>query len=394
MFWLRQLISLTFKQLKKVSLRRRRRKVTKWIFLLLFSSLVLIFMFLLNGKAKIMIKLKIMLGKKGCPKYFLPEEHAWEYGSCLPHQASNESCENVRTLYKVNPALTKCKASSSKRVCQLLHLPAPKHHDDFKVTCDNSICIEHSKNESIQVLNVNPSNGQITEAGKFFTTTDLEAALMDIIRENIKQKFHFVILRCTSKDTKKGISQLVPIDPQLTIRKNASNTRDPNLLNVNIVLLDSVSRAHFYRSLPKTIELFKRWRNKSRSAPAMIFDFELFQAVEGHTKENTHALFNGKLLNLDSSQSSQSVNPGFMFSTFQRAGYQTMWQEDLCWKGVWGLLLDLLAGGWGNLAKRLQEHFIDHSGKIRLKTSCLFTSTSHTYHQTHHHRPHTQYNTP
>lgn len=366
MFLFRQIISLTFKQVKKFSLRRPRRKVTKCIFLLLFPS-VLIFLFLL-GRGNIRI---MNWQKGGCPKYFLPEEQAWEYGSCLPHQASNESCDKVRTLYKLNPALTSCKASPSKRLCRLLLYGIPKHADDFRVECDNSICIEQNKSESIQVFNVNPSNGAITEARVFLTTADLQAALKDIIKENIKQKFHFVILRCTSKanDTKTRISQLVPIDPRLTIRTNASKLRDPNLLNVNILLLDSVSRAHFYRSLPKTIELFKQWRNNTPSVPAKVFDFELFQAVEGHTKENTHALFNGKLLYLNSSHSSQSVNPRFMFGAFQEAGYQTMWQEDLCWKGIWGLMLDLLAGGWGNLANRLQEHLIDHSGEMRFKTS-------------------------
>ncbi|KAK3711164.1 hypothetical protein QZH41_018522, partial [Actinostola sp. cb2023] len=181
--------------------------------------------------------------------------------------------------------------------------------------------------------------------------------------ENIKKKIHFIVLRCTLKDSNQIVSQILPLDPRLTIRRNTTKSRDKNLVNINILLLDSVSRAHFYRSLPKTIEVFSKWNNDPSSAPARVFDFELFQAVEGHTTENTHALFNGKLLPLERTEGRHSVHPGTMFGAFQKVGYQTMWQEDLCWKAVWGLLLDLLAGSWNNLQDKLKENFIDHVGK-------------------------------
>jgi hypothetical protein len=349
------LLAFIFKQLKRIVFgTRNKRKKRVLLLVLTIFGVVLLF----RGR-----KHERVSKHTACPEHFLPHEDAWEYGHCLPHQASVDSCATVKKSYRLDPSLTKCKTSSSSTVCQMHFLPSLKRDDVvFRVHCDDSICKEHNRSESIQVLNANPSDGTITEAGRFLNVVDLEEALLVIIRENIERKFHFVILRCTLKGTNKGISQLIPIDPQITIRTNASKPGDKNLVNVNIALLDSVSRAHFYRSLPKTVELFKTWRNDPRSAPAMVFDFELFQAVDGHTTENTHALFNGKLLPLERSDSRHSVNPGTMFGTFYKAGYQTMWQEDLCWKAGWGLMIDLLTGSWGNLAKRLQENFIDHSG--------------------------------
>ncbi|KAK3723606.1 hypothetical protein QZH41_019323, partial [Actinostola sp. cb2023] len=296
----------------------------------------------------------------------------WKYGKCSPHKASNKSLEMVRDLYKLDPGLTRCKSPAGKTICQIK--PRRKSSGDGKgygatVDC-NPICKEHNQSQSLNILTVR--DGQIKNVGSFQSRVDLEKGLLNVISENIKKKIHFIVLRCTLKDSNQIVSQILPLDPRLTIRRNTTKSRDKNLVNINILLLDSVSRAHFYRSLPKTIEVFSKWNNDPSSAPARVFDFELFQAVEGHTTENTHALFNGKLLPLERTEGRHSVHPGNMFGAFQKVGYQTMWQEDLCWKAVWGLLLDLLAGSWNNLQDKLKENFIDHVASGDLKEKDTF----------------------
>ncbi|KAK3749302.1 hypothetical protein QZH41_020078, partial [Actinostola sp. cb2023] len=124
------------------------------------------------------------------------------------------------------------------------------------------------------------------------------------------------------------------------------------------------SRAHFYRSLPETIQLFKDWTRDPLHSPAQVFDFELFQAVEGHTAENTHALFTGKLFPPNGRDAStRPVGMETLFGHYRQANYQTMWQEDLCWEGVWGLFTDLaIDAEWQNLGPKLEEVYIDSTG--------------------------------
>ena len=89
-----------------------------------------------------------------------------------------------------------------------------------------------------------------------------------------------------------------------------------------------------------------------------MFDFELFQSVHGHTTHNEHALFTGRLLpSLDPAEDPPSVKADALFGHFKRAGYQTMWQEDLCWTAGWGLVPDLVAEDWKESANRREKMY-------------------------------------
>lgn len=300
---------------------------------------------------------------------FLDKTKKLKYGNCTPHIPSEDAIKMVERVYKLDPSLTSCKPPVGDNICGFkVKSIANETMYDFQVKC-NPVCTEHNKSRNLEVFTVR--SGKITSAGTYQTIGDLEKGVLGVVKDNIKRKIHFVVIRCTSNKPKPvSISQILPIDPRLTIKKNVTRSRDKNVINVNILLSDSVSRAHFYRSLPKTVELFKDWTSNPGTAPARVFDFELFQAVEGHTTENTHALFNGRLLPLDRT-GSHSVQPGTLFGAFKKAGFQTMWQEDLCWKAVWGLKMDLEASNWDHLQQRLQENFIDHAGKSLLRNSSL-----------------------
>jgi len=178
-----------------------------------------------------------------------------------------------------------------------------------------------------------------------------------------RNKFNFVFVNCfVITDNQTLASQLISIPPRVTTQEGLK-PRTKNTINVNIVLLDSISRAHFYRSLPKTVERLRSLADKPDMAPAKVYDFELFQAVHGHTTHNEHALFTGQLLPpMDPDEETPSVRADVLFGHFKRAGYQTMWQEDLCWMSSWGLVTDLVAGDWEELQIKLKESFIDNTG--------------------------------
>ena len=74
--------------------------------------------------------------------------------------------------------------------------------------------------------------------------------------------------------------------------KATSKWKADEKINVNILLLDSVSRPHFYRVLPKAVKALRDIiYDKNISATAL--DFELLQGIGQHTFENIRPIFSG-----------------------------------------------------------------------------------------------------
>ncbi|KAK3746269.1 hypothetical protein QZH41_016524, partial [Actinostola sp. cb2023] len=315
---------------------------------------------------------------QGCPKNSLNHVDMTSYGSCKPHQPTLEACQEAQRLYYVRPS--KCETPFKGNICSL-DVDIQKATKLLRVRCNASLCREGR--DSIFVKTLNHENGIHDVSHRYSTIKQLELGLPRVMKQSHLHKYNYVFLQCEGRDDTK-VLQLLPLDPRFTIQENKA-TRSTNQLNVNIVLLDSVSRAHFYRSLPKTINIFKRLAAKQHdnkttnpSSSARVFDFELFQALEGHTAENTHALFTGKLF--PPSRDRDAIRPvGIekLFGHYKRAGYQTMWEEDLCWKGRWGLVTDLAVpnyNDWNALAPKLKDVYIDHTGITHSSCEVLETN--------------------
>lgn len=299
-----------------------------------------------------------------CPQPLLTKKNRVSYGTCEPHKATNEACKLAEDLYYLDPSLSKCKWHSSVHICSLKVVKGNRRKA-LEARCNPSAC--EAEETSIGVYAINPLNGFLESVRNFSVGQELEKALPDIVAETVTNKFPFLYLKCLNLyNTTTSASQLLPVTPRLIVRKGLKS-RQRNVINVNILLIDSVSRAHFYRSLPKTTNVFKTWADGATTAPARVFDFELFQAVDGHTAENTHALFTGKFLPPydHDSGNTPSVEMDVLFGHYKRAGYQTMWQEDLCWKAMWGLMTDLYATDWNDLLEKTREAFIDQTGRGR-----------------------------
>ena len=281
------------------------------------------------------------------------------YGSCKPHKATIESRALAKELYYLDPALRRCK-SASVEICSLKFVEDSRVKR-LKPMCSSTAC--GGENVNVSVHGLDPSTGRLVFQRSFPTTRQLQAALPGIATQAVRAKFPFLYLKCVRWRSNTELSQLLPISPELALH-SGKNPRRSDVISVNVVLIDSVSRAHFYRSLPNTAQLFDTWASQPSTAPAAVLDFELFQAVHGHTTENTRALFTGKVRRLQATEESATNHVGIdvLLGLYKRAGYQTMWQEDLCWKAGWGLVSDLDASSWTDLQEKTRRAAIDHTG--------------------------------
>ncbi|KAK7065225.1 hypothetical protein SK128_004395 [Halocaridina rubra] len=141
-------------------------------------------------------------------------------------------------------------------------------------------------------------------------------------------------------------------------------------ININLLMIDSLSRAHFYRSLPETVKFLEDL--KGRSSGTEILDFQMFQAVKQRTYESLQALFSGYVNTSEVPFGTYDI-PNVplpiskLYGKFKEKGYKTLWLEDLCWNWEWGLIKDLKAMNdslddvalWHNFKKRLKAASID-----------------------------------
>jgi len=293
-----------------------------------------------------------------CPKLSLQSTNTVKYGLCTPHKPSEESCKFARETYAIDPELSECKEKGMGDVCKM-EITRLNKRSDISFRCNQTLC-KQGESGSFKVHSLDPKAGMTSIVREFSTIKELENGLPDIVKENKQKKLNFVFIDCVTPHGR-DVSQFVPIGPGFTIEE-AQNIRNGNFINVNVLLIDSVARAHFYRSLPRTVATFKKWRESPNTVPAKVFDYELFQALHGHTAENTHALFTGELFPIEDRGKTLPVNMSAMFGHYKRAGYHTIFQEDLCWKGIWGLMLDLGERSWSNLQRAMKATSIDHTG--------------------------------
>lgn len=142
-------------------------------------------------------------------------------------------------------------------------------------------------------------------------------------------------------------------------------------INFNVIFIDSVSRQHFFRSLPHTVRLFQELA-ANETQKTLVLDFELFQAVRSRTFETLQTLFAGEIDPLEkpfgvSEMPSETLKTEYLLKILKERGYTTLWLEDLCYKWEWGLSKDLRVHNkslnreeiWQNLQTALQKASID-----------------------------------
>ncbi|XP_070552827.1 uncharacterized protein [Ptychodera flava] len=139
-----------------------------------------------------------------------------------------------------------------------------------------------------------------------------------------------------------NVYQLLILPPKI-INQKAVHTN--KYIDVNVVMLDSISRHHFFRSLPNTVQTMKEINRRNAST---VLDFELLQSLKGRTYENLMTFFAGEIYDVAKpfgvlDMPHKPLKTEAMLEQFKKHGYHTSWFEDLCWTWEWGLVKDLLA---------------------------------------------------
>lgn len=316
-------------------------------------------------------KFKEMLKKHTVPKTFDCTPPGITYKqtlktsqtACKPHAISKEACDFVRDQYWHDENMKTCGFSRKVEICTI----TTTNMTHFQYKCSMNDCIKYNKKLVIiktfsskeEELEIRLSSKNIKEIQKLIPLA---------AKESTYEGFNFLFLQCANEEENiepyETIGQLLLLPPtKLVSTKEKRTHKYSEDFNVNIVLLDSVSRSHFYRSLPHTIE---KINYVNKNSDTEILDFELFQSIHGHTVENLHALFTGQLFPKqwsDAQLEKAALGIGEMFERFANSGYHTYYHDDLCYKEWCGLRMDLGSPAtWDQFAKRLKANHIQNTG--------------------------------
>jgi hypothetical protein len=159
----------------------------------------------------------------------------------------------------------------------------------------------------------------------------------------------FALLKCEGGQGIQVLTFPKILDRMEAVQRHEKRRR----FNINIVLEDSLSRAHFYRTLLKTASTF-RDIIYNQSIPSTLLEFEKAQSHASNTYHSLQRLFTAQkyrnsktncgygikefLANVTKHTCTYGVEE--MFSWYKKAGYGTLLQEDHCWFDHWGSFLD------------------------------------------------------
>ena len=304
--------------------------------------------------------------------------------TCQIVRPSEEDCEAARRSYGDMPKDRTCYEGKGKKfaeICRFSNTSFRLSSDmNLQLQCDPSVC----KKSTVYVGGIHPSIGVLPDMDQWTPAKgkrELVATLNVVIKEMISKGIDFVFLGC--KVDKKTIKQVLVLPPLLRLIDTQKNYRQPSVKpSINILVLDSVSREHFFRRLPSTVNMLTKV-NSDKSFNTNVLDFELFQSLAPRTFPNIRALFSGEV-DKDTDDTDHSYNIGSLFGEFIESGYQTMLQEDSCWFDSWGALItdnihDLtpltasqhFIQRWTSLNKKLRSMQVNNFGLTHFSCDAL-----------------------
>ena len=260
--------------------------------------------------------------------------------SCKVASVDEVTCQQIVDLYYQIGQTERCTQNIAYDFCKVREQSKGAFGEDLLVSCS----FDAHMNPSICAIGtISPNDGMLTWI--YFERDNLtEKAVSDIAYSTLNHRNPFMFISCVSDDSEHVWSQLL-ILPYVSYPSNeeadhgkASRTN----ININLMLIDSVSRPHFYRSLPRTIKYLQNLRHNNKTE---VLDFELFHSIKGRTFESLIALFTGENPRISDKYEGVAVPPFAvdfkkMFKKLRIAGYDTLYQEDLCWEHDWGLIKD------------------------------------------------------
>ena len=237
--------------------------------------------------------------------------------------------------YELNSKPLKCTdGESAEQLCSFRANSLSANQGKQVVTCNSSPC----GTNPVYVLEFSPILGILEEGPfwkRFFTPRGLENYLKKYTNETSSPGFNFCLLLCVRKERTGFIEQLMTF-PFVHNSFDEWSNEEINSINLNILVLDSVSRPHFYRSLPETVKSLRDIVQFS-SYNATVLDFELLQSPAAYTFHNIRALMSGKMdFRYSQGHENETYGIDVLFGKFKQLGYYTLLQEDSCWYDSWG----------------------------------------------------------
>lgn len=295
-----------------------------------------------------------------------------ERASCIPREVDASSCLRALKEYDLNSKPLICANQSHQQLCSFKVKHPSSNQNGATVDCDISEC----GTNPVYVLEISPVFGILKERAlwkRFVTSKGLASYLKRYSSQS--DGFNFCFLACIRKGGSGFIEQLFSFPVLYKLYGQRGNLRDKAGFNLNILVLDSVSRPHFYRALPKTAKTLReivhfKFYNSS------VLDFEMMQSTAAYTFHNIRALMSGKQ---DFHYSGGHVNETYgidvLFGKFKKLGFYTLLQEDSCWYDSWGSLFtnnkyqgatptnkSAFAQRWRNFQDLVKQYFLDDFG--------------------------------
>lgn len=264
--------------------------------------------------------------------------------SCTPYPRAQKDCD--KAFGYMSPVKTqgvKC-SEADEPICVIKTQYRYSSEEEVDIECNPAGC-----EDEVLVGCVDKNYGIIPRDEKYWQTFDsvesLEPNLPRILKQNSINGYNHCFLKCGG-DEKNDLQPLI-FPPIIKQRR----TPGGSAININILLEDAVSRSHFYRSLPRAVGTLRRLAQNKESR-MNVLDFELVQSYASYTLSNIRALFCGNKKQKFNSQRESGIYN--MMSSFQRNGYQTLVQEDLCFFDFWG---SILSENYNNKLKPFSKKF-------------------------------------
>ncbi|KAJ8298239.1 hypothetical protein KUTeg_024770 [Tegillarca granosa] len=316
--------------------------------------------------------------------YRIKSENKSSNPGCQRMKPVSDACKIANSLF-ADKKITDCSEQKHYKLCEI-----KGDVGSYFARCDISIC-----EMPIVIGNINQVNGEYVWK-ELSTLQEVENHLSELLKPSVlKKHYGFCFVKCILKNSKKtdvsdygndfGLSfhnpgidavQLLVLPADVKLKPLVNHS--PQNINYNLIFIDSVSRNHFYRSLPRTIKVLNdinknNVRNISDDVlKHMVLDFELLQGIKSRTFESLQALFSGYVNPKEKpfgvlAMPPKPLNTQVLLGRLKQKNYKTLWIEDLCWKWEWGLSKELLvhnksisdAETWKHLKRALHKAAID-----------------------------------
>ncbi|GFR96222.1 hypothetical protein ElyMa_006292700 [Elysia marginata] len=289
-------------------------------------------------------------------------QESFLYGSCRRVSPVPRSCDVAEKIFFSSPP-DSCASESSINFCKVLGSPAV----GWRVVCNETAAKACLSELFVGVTNQATGALDWTQVKSVFKLSDM---LNKMLHRPVNLKhFGFAFIKCIVKQASVTFEDHVTLEEYYEGKNSESSAEDifseqllilppyftktsflekedfRNVININIVFIDSVSHQHFFRSLNASVQVLEKIETSSHPV-ASVFDFELVQAIKSRTYENLQAVFGGIVDTTTESFGTQSLPPEplkleALLAGFKQRRYKTLWLEDLCHTWEWGLSKDL-----------------------------------------------------